>query len=113
MIARPVSTGRPCARRRPGLSAETGLLIGSFLSGDSPLFTADLLYTTTATGRIHLSLAAVLRAAATGALMGAQTGFWIGQRGGRPRGGVGAAEAAWTRCCAPGFHGAGDRAVRN
>jgi membrane-associated protein len=32
---------------------------------------------------VHLSLPAVLVAAAAGALLGAQTGFWLGQRGGR------------------------------
>jgi membrane-associated protein len=65
------------------LFAETGLLIGFFLPGDSLLFTAGLLCTSSATNRIHLSLPAVLLAAATGALVGAQTGFWIGRRGGR------------------------------
>ena len=66
------------------LFAETGLLIGFFLPGDSLLFTAGLLCTTTAANRIHLALPAVLLAAAAGALLGAQTGYWIGQRGGRP-----------------------------
>jgi membrane-associated protein len=65
------------------LFAETGLLIGFFLPGDSLLFTAGLLCTTNAGNRIHLSLPTVLLAAAAGALVGAQTGFWIGQRGGR------------------------------
>jgi membrane-associated protein len=64
------------------LFAETGLLIGFFLPGDSLLFTAGLLCATT-TGTVHLSLPAVLFAAATGALLGAQTGFWLGQRTGR------------------------------
>ncbi|WP_131737639.1 DedA family protein [Actinomadura roseirufa] len=66
------------------LFAETGLLIGFFLPGDSLLFTAGLLCTTSATGKVHLSLPLVLLAAVTGALAGAQTGFWIGRRGGRP-----------------------------
>src|SRR5262245_34988068 len=66
------------------LFAETGLLIGFFLPGDSLLFTAGLLCTTAATGKIHLSLPLVLLAAVAGALTGAQTGFWIGRRGGRP-----------------------------
>jgi membrane-associated protein len=65
------------------LFAETGLLIGFFLPGDSLLFTAGLLCTTAATNKIHLSLPAVLVAAAAGALLGAQTGFWIGRSGGR------------------------------
>jgi membrane-associated protein len=65
------------------LFAETGLLIGFFLPGDSLLFTAGLLCTTAATNKIHLSLPAILLAAALGALLGAQTGYWIGRRGGR------------------------------
>jgi membrane-associated protein len=66
------------------LFAETGLLIGFFLPGDSLLFTAGLLCTTAATNKVHLSLPTVLAAAALGALLGAQTGYWIGRRGGRP-----------------------------
>ncbi|HEV2639453.1 MAG TPA: DedA family protein [Actinocrinis sp.] len=65
------------------LFAETGLLIGFFLPGDSLLFTAGLLCTTESTSAVHLSLAAVLPAAAAGALLGAQAGFWLGRRGGR------------------------------
>jgi len=65
------------------LFAETGLLIGFFLPGDSLLFTAGLLCTTTAANKVHLSLPAVLLAAAAGALLGAQTGYWLGRRGGR------------------------------
>jgi membrane-associated protein len=65
------------------LFAETGLLIGFFLPGDSLLFTAGLLCTTTATGSVHLNLAEVLPAAAAGALLGAQVGYWLGRRGGR------------------------------
>ena len=64
------------------LFAETGLLIGFFLPGDSLLFTAGLLCTAGAHA-VHLSLPAVLVAAAAGALLGAQTGFWLGRRGGR------------------------------
>ena len=62
------------------LFAETGLLVGFFLPGDSLLFTAGLLCTTGATATVHLSLPAVLVAAASGALLGAQVGFWIGRR---------------------------------
>src|SRR3954464_13519734 len=62
------------------LFAETGLLVGFFLPGDSLLFTAGLLCTTSATAAVHLSLPAVLVAAAAGALTGAQVGFWIGRR---------------------------------
>jgi len=64
------------------LFAETGLLIGFFLPGDSLLFTAGLLAATGA-GQVHLSLPWVLVAAAAGALLGAQVGFLIGRRAGR------------------------------
>lgn len=64
------------------LFAETGLLIGFFLPGDSLLFTAGLLCTTTATSTLHLSLPLALLAAAAGALLGAQVGFVIGARTG-------------------------------
>ncbi|MDT7580412.1 MAG: rane-associated protein [Pseudonocardiales bacterium] len=64
------------------LFAETGLLIGFFLPGDSLLFTAGLLSATGA-GRLHLSLPWVLLAAAVGALLGAQVGFLIGRGAGR------------------------------
>src|SRR5690242_16906943 len=66
------------------LFAETGLLIGFFLPGDSLLFTAGLLCAGSSTSKTHLSLPLVLLAAAGGALLGAQTGFIIGRRGGRP-----------------------------
>ncbi|KAA9160243.1 DedA family protein [Amycolatopsis acidicola] len=64
------------------LFAETGLLIGFFLPGDSLLFTAGLLCATTADATLHLSLPWVLVAAAAGALLGAQTGYLIGRRAG-------------------------------
>jgi membrane-associated protein len=64
------------------LFAETGLLIGFFLPGDSLLFTAGLLSATSAGSAAHLSLPAVLVAAAAGALAGAQVGFLIGRRAG-------------------------------
>ncbi|MGC4939861.1 DedA family protein [Kribbella sp. DT2] len=56
--------------------AETGLLIGFFLPGDSLLFTAGLLTTT----GIRLSLPLTLVFAAVGALAGAQVGYLIGRR---------------------------------
>ncbi|MEV4615504.1 DedA family protein [Kitasatospora sp. NPDC049258] len=64
------------------LFAETGLLVGFFLPGDSLLFTAGLLCTTGAHSGPHLDLAQVLGAAALGALAGAQVGYLIGRRGG-------------------------------
>ena len=64
------------------LFAETGLLVGFFLPGDSLLFTAGLLCTTSASAVVHLSLPAVLVAAAGGALLGAQVGYMIGRRAG-------------------------------
>jgi len=66
------------------LFAETGLLIGFFLPGDSLLFTAGLLCAGSSTSKTHLSLPLVLLAAAGGALLGAQTGFIIGRKGGKP-----------------------------
>ena len=66
------------------LFAETGLLIGIFLPGDSLLFTAGLLCTTSSRNSLHLSLPAVLIAAVAGALVGAQVGFLLGQRAGPP-----------------------------
>jgi membrane-associated protein len=62
--------------------AETGLLVGIFLPGDSLLFTAGLLCATSATNTVHLSLPAVVTAAAAGALLGAQTGYFIGRQAG-------------------------------
>jgi len=57
--------------------AETGLLAGFFLPGDSLLFTAGLFCSARATSVEHLSLGWVLLAAVAGALAGAQTGFTI------------------------------------
>lgn len=57
------------------LFAETGLLIGFFLPGDSPIFTAGLL-----SAGARLSLPWVLLAA--GALAGAQTGYLLGRDAG-------------------------------
>ncbi len=66
------------------LFAETGLLVGFFLPGDSLLFTAGLLCTTSSAHQVHLSLPVVILAAIGGALLGAQTGYYIGRAGGRP-----------------------------
>ncbi|MGP9017206.1 DedA family protein [Streptomyces sp. BR1] len=65
------------------LFAETGMLVGFFLPGDSLLFTAGLLCVPGEDGPVSLSLPQVLIAAVAGALIGAQAGFWIGRRGGR------------------------------
>jgi membrane-associated protein len=62
------------------LFAETGLLVGFFLPGDSLLFTAGLL--TATAGTTALSLPWVLVAAAGGALVGAQVGYMLGRRAG-------------------------------
>jgi membrane-associated protein len=64
------------------LFAETGLLIGFFLPGDSLLFTAGLLSATSATATLHLSLGWILVAAPAGAVLGAQTGYLIGRAAG-------------------------------
>jgi membrane-associated protein len=64
------------------LFAETGLLVGFFLPGDSLLFTAGLLCSTSKDG-VHLNLGAVLVCAAVGALLGAQVGYMIGRKGGK------------------------------
>jgi membrane-associated protein len=64
------------------LFAETGLLIGFFLPGDSLLFTAGLLAAAPAGAALHLDLTWVLVAAVAGAVLGAQTGYLIGRRAG-------------------------------
>src|ERR1700710_2923932 len=63
---------------------ETGLLVGFFLPGDSLLFTAGVLCATEAGTTGHLPLVQTLLCAVAGALVGAQTGFFLGVRGGRP-----------------------------
>jgi membrane-associated protein len=60
------------------LFAETGLLVGLFLPGDSLLFTAGVLSATSTSSTLHLSLGRVLVAAGIGALVGAQTGYLLG-----------------------------------
>jgi membrane-associated protein len=64
------------------LFAETGLLVGFFLPGDSLLFVAG--YATVAHNSLHftLSLPALLVAAPVGAILGAQLGYEIGRRAG-------------------------------
>jgi membrane-associated protein len=64
------------------LFAETGLLLGFFLPGDSLLFIAG--YATVADNslRLHLSLPVVLVLAPVAAVIGAQVGYEIGRRAG-------------------------------
>jgi membrane-associated protein len=64
------------------LFAETGLLIGFFLPGDSLLFTAGVLCAAPASASLHLSLGWTLVAAVVGACIGAQVGYVIGRRAG-------------------------------
>jgi len=61
------------------LFAETGLLIGFFLPGDSLLFTAGVL-SAAAGSSLHLPLGWVLVAATVGACLGAHVGYLIGRR---------------------------------
>jgi membrane-associated protein len=62
--------------------AETGLLVGFFLPGDTLLLAAGVLCATPAHAMGHLSLPAVLAAACLGAVAGAQAGYLIGRRAG-------------------------------
>ena len=63
--------------------AETGLLIGFFLPGDSLLVLAGAYCATdAASGDPHLNLLAVLIVVSAAALLGAQTGYVIGRLGG-------------------------------
>lgn len=60
------------------LFAETGLLVGFFLPGDTLLISAGLL---AARGQLHIAL--VLLALNAGAVLGDATGYWIGSQAGR------------------------------
>jgi membrane-associated protein len=68
--------------------AETGLMVGFFLPGDSLLFIAGLLTGTgtaaTAQGSQHLSLPLLLILVPICAILGAQLGHYLGARFGRP-----------------------------
>lgn len=66
------------------LFAETGLLLGFFLPGDSLLFVAG--YSTVAGNslHLHLSLPGLLVLAPIAAVLGAQVGYEIGRRAGPP-----------------------------
>lgn len=59
--------------------AETGLLIGFFLPGDSLLFTAGLLV---ATGTIHFNIWLLIAMLIACAFIGNQTGYFIGGKAG-------------------------------
>ena len=59
--------------------AETGLLIGFFLPGDSLLFTAGLLV---ATGTVNVNIWALGLLISLSAFVGDQLGYWIGRRAG-------------------------------
>ncbi|HEY2832560.1 MAG TPA: DedA family protein [Sporichthyaceae bacterium] len=63
------------------LFAETGLLVGFFLPGDSLLFTAGVLSASSRDG-LHVSYLPALVCAAAGALLGSQCGYLLGRRAG-------------------------------
>ena len=65
------------------LFCETGILLGIFLPGDSLLFVAGFAASGGIAG-VHLQLGFLLPAAFVGAVVGAQTGHWIGRRAGTP-----------------------------
>jgi membrane-associated protein len=60
--------------------AETGLLIGFFLPGDSLLFLAGAFAAHHEKGHPHLNLALLLPGVAIAAVLGGQVGYWIGRR---------------------------------
>jgi membrane-associated protein len=62
--------------------AETGLLFGFFLPGDSLLFTAGLLASQNEDGQPHLNLAVILIGCFAAAVIGDQVGFTIGKKAG-------------------------------
>jgi membrane-associated protein len=62
--------------------AETGLLVGFFLPGDSLLVFAGLVSATNTDAKLHLSLPVVLVGCVIAAIAGAQTGYFIGLRAG-------------------------------
>jgi membrane-associated protein len=64
------------------LFAETGLLIGFFLPGDSLLVFAGLVCATPKAATVHLSLPVVLVGCCAAAIVGAQVGYEIGERAG-------------------------------
>lgn len=63
------------------LFAETGILLGIVLPGDTLLITAGL-WAAGGSHHPHPNIVAVVVAAAVGAVAGAQAGYWLGQRAG-------------------------------
>jgi membrane-associated protein len=64
---------------------ETGIFFGLILPGDSLLFTAGVFCVKNVPGTSHkLNLAAVLVGTAIAAVLGGQTGYWVGRKGGAP-----------------------------
>ena len=64
------------------LFAETGVLLGFFLPGDSLLFVAGYATVSGNSLHLHLSLPALLVLAPIAAVLGAQVGFELGRRAG-------------------------------
>lgn len=62
--------------------AETGLLVGFFLPGDSLLVFAGLVAATPKASTVHVNLAVILLGCSVAAIAGAQVGYWIGRRAG-------------------------------
>ena len=62
--------------------AETGLLLGFFLPGDSLLFAAGFAATGNLTDKLHPNIVAVCALASVVAIVGAQTGFFLGRKAG-------------------------------
>ena len=62
--------------------AETGLLLGFFLPGDSLLFAAGYAATGELTSKLHPNIALVCLGAAVVAILGAQCGYLIGAKAG-------------------------------
>lgn len=62
--------------------AETGLLVGFFLPGDSLLFTAGFFASSAASATVQLHLGLLLPGVAIAAIVGAQVGYLIGRRAG-------------------------------
>jgi membrane-associated protein len=65
------------------LFAQTGLLVGFFLPGDSLLFLAGYATDRHNNLHVHLPLGWLLIAAAAGAIVGGQLGYEVGRRAGR------------------------------